>query len=101
MSAQKMLIGVLSGLVAGVAIGLLTAPAKGSETRQKISDSADELKRKLRRLRGQAADELDELKSVFETEVEGLKDDVREKVLKLIETSKKGHNHVKEEAKTV
>lgn len=101
MNAQKILIGVLSGLVAGVAIGVLTAPAKGSETRQKIADSADELKRKLRRLRGQAADELDELKSVFENEVEGLKDDVRERVLKLIETSKKGYNGVKEEAKAV
>ena len=101
MSAQKLLIGVLSGLVAGVAIGVLTAPAKGSETRQKISDSADELKRKLRRLRGQAADELDELKSVFESEVDGLKDDVREKVLKLIESSKKSYNHVKEEAKAM
>ena len=47
MSAQKLLIGVLSGLVAGVAIGMLTAPAKGSETRQKISDSAEELKKKM------------------------------------------------------
>lgn len=100
MGAQKLLIGVLSGLVAGVAIGMLTAPASGSETRQKISDSADEVKKKLRRLRGQAADELDELKSVFESEVDGLKSDVREKVLKLIESSKKTYNHVKDEAKS-
>jgi len=98
MSAQKILIGVLSGLVAGLAIGVLTAPAKGSDTRQKISDSADELKRKLRRIRGKAANELDELKSVFEHEVDGLKDDVREKVLKLIESSKKSYNNIKEEA---
>ena len=101
MSAQKILIGVLSALVAGVAIGVLIAPAKGSETRKKISDSAEELKRKLRRLRGQAADELDELKSVLETEAGGLKDDVRERVLKLIEASKKRYNNVKEEAKAV
>jgi len=101
MSAQKILIGVLSALVAGVAIGVLIAPAKGRETRQKISDSAEELKRKLRRLRGQAADELDELKSVLETEAGGLKDDVRERVLKLIEASKKRYNNVKEEAKAV
>jgi len=101
MSAQKILIGVLSALVAGVAIGVLIAPAKGSETRQKISDSAEELKRKLRRLRGQTADELDELKSVLETEAGGLKDDVRERVLKLIEASKKRYNNVKEEAKAV
>lgn len=98
MRNQKLLISVLSGLVAGVAIGILTAPAKGSETRKKISDSADELKKKLRRLRGRAADELDELQSVFEHEVDGLKDDIREKVLRLIESSKKSYNNVKEEA---
>ncbi len=34
MSAQKILIGALSGLVAGVAIGVLVAPAEGSETRR-------------------------------------------------------------------
>ena len=70
MSAQKVLVCLLSGLVAGVAIGILTAPAKGSETRQKISDSADELKRKLRRLTGKAEDELDELGSIFKNEVD-------------------------------
>ena len=101
MSAQKLLITALSALAAGVAIGLLTAPAKGSDTRQKIADSADDLKKKFRRLTGQAVDELDELKNVFEREVEGLKNDVREKVLKLIESSKKGHDHVKETAKAM
>ncbi|MEP6845409.1 MAG: YtxH domain-containing protein [Panacibacter sp.] len=80
MSAQKILIGALAGLVAGVAIGLLTAPAKGSETRQKISDTTDELKRKLRRLRDKASQDLDELKTDFEKEVKGLKEDVRGQV---------------------
>jgi len=101
MSAQKILITALSALAAGVAIGLLTAPAKGSDTRQKIAGSADDLKKKLRKLTGQAVDELDELKTVFEREVEGLKKDVREKVLKLIEASKKGNNHIKETAKAM
>ena len=101
MNVQKVLISALSGLVAGVAIGVLIAPAKGSETRQKISDSADELKRKIRRLRGQAVDELDELKSLIESEVDGLKGDVRDKVLKLIDASKKKYNHVKEEASAI
>ncbi len=58
MSAQKVLIGALAGIVAGVAIGVLVAPAEGSETRQRISDTADSLKRKLRKLRGVTADEL-------------------------------------------
>ena len=48
MSSQKVLIGTLSGLVAGVAVGLLVAPTSGSETRQKIADSAGELKNKVK-----------------------------------------------------
>ena len=95
MSAQKILIGTLSGLVAGVAIGLLVAPDKGSETRARISESAQSLKKKLRKLRGAAADDLDELQEVFEHEVSGLKDDVRERVLNLINTAKAAGNHMK------
>lgn len=101
MSVQKILVGTLSGLVAGVAIGLLVAPASGRETRQKITDTADTWKRKLRRLRGHAGQELDELQSIFEGEVDGLKDDVRARVLKLIESSKSSYNHLKEEAASV
>ncbi|NIM35613.1 MAG: YtxH domain-containing protein [Hydrotalea flava] len=99
MSAQKLLIGVLSGLVAGVAIGLLTAPAKGSDTRKKIADTADDIKQKLRHLRGQANNELDELKAVLENETSGLRDDVRERILKLVEASKNSYHRMAEDAK--
>ncbi len=95
MSVQKVLIGTLSGLVAGVAIGLLVAPASGDETRKKIADTAGDIKRKLRRLRGKAGDELDELKEIFENEVDGLKEDVRQRVLTLIDASRNSYNHVK------
>ncbi len=95
MSAQKILIGTLSGIVAGVAIGLLVAPNKGSETRAKIADTANSLKKKLQKLRGTTADELDELKEVFEHEVSGLRDDVRERVLNLINSSKAASNNIK------
>ena len=98
MNAKNVLIGALSGLVAGVAIGILVAPASGEETRQKISDTADNLKRKLRQLRGVTADELDELKEIFERETEGLRDDVRSRVLELIKAAKEKGNHIKEQA---
>ena len=42
MSAGKVLLGVMAGAAAGVAIGILIAPDKGSATRKKIMDMADD-----------------------------------------------------------
>jgi gas vesicle protein len=94
MSLQRLFTATLSGIV----IGILIAPAKGTETRRKLSDSVDNIKDKIRRIRGTTNKELEELHDVFEHEISGLRDDVREKVLRLIEVSKKGYNHVKSEA---
>jgi gas vesicle protein len=93
MSLQRLFTATLSGIV----IGILIAPAKGTETRKKLSDSVDNLKDKIRRLRGTTNEELDELHHVFETEISGLRNDVREKVLRLIEVSKKSYNNVRSE----
>ena len=98
MDAQKVMIGTLAGIAAGVAIGILVAPAEGSETRQRIADKAEMLKRKLRQLRGVTTDELDELTDIFERETEGLRDDVRSRVLELIKAAKEKGNHIKETA---
>jgi gas vesicle protein len=89
---------MFTAAMAGVVVGLLIAPAKGSETRQKIADSADQIKDRIRRMRGATNQELDELHEVFEHEIQGLRDDIREKVLKLIDLSKKSYNHIKAEA---
>ena len=65
MSAQRVLIAALSGFVAGVAVGLLVAPASGSEIRQRIADSANDLaggiKDKIRTMRGKAEEELSDI----------------------------------------
>ena len=65
MSAQRVLIAALSGFVAGVAVGLMVAPASGSEIRQRIADSASDLaggiKDKVRNWRGKAEEELSDL----------------------------------------
>ena len=94
MSLQRLFTATLSGIV----IGILIAPAKGTDTRRKLSDSVDNIKDKIRRLRGTTNEELDDLHQVFESEIAGLREDVREKVLRLIEVSKKSYNHVKAEA---
>lgn len=93
MSLQKIIVAATAGLVAGAVIGVLTAPASGKETRENIAKGAEDLKKKIRKLRGQAVDELDELKDLFETEVEGLQDDVRERVLALINKAKVSKNN--------
>ena len=94
---QKIVIGALSGLVAGVAIGILVAPAEGKETRRRISDTAESLRKKLNQLRGMTADELDELKEIIKNETDGMKDDVRHRVLELIKAAKHKGNHIKEQ----
>ena len=94
MSLQRLFTATLSGIV----IGILIAPAKGTDTRKKLSASVDNIKDKIRRIRGTTNEELEQLHEVFEHEITGLRDDVREKVLRLIEVSKKGYNHVKSEA---
>ncbi|HEV3252611.1 MAG TPA: YtxH domain-containing protein [Puia sp.] len=98
MSTQKILVGVLTAVAAGVAIGLLLAPAKGEETRQMISDTASNLKKKFRRIRSSAKSEIDDLKEVFENEIDGLQEDVREKILKLIKSGRTSYNNIKDEA---
>lgn len=94
MSLQRLFTATLSGIF----IGILIAPAKGTDTRKKLNDSVENLKDKFRRMRGTTNEDLAELHQVFEHEISGLREDVREKVLKLIEVSKKGYNHVRSEA---
>ena len=43
MSSEKVFLGVLAGLAAGVAIGILFAPDKGWNTRKRISKKTEDL----------------------------------------------------------
>jgi len=94
MSIQKLLIAVASGMVAGAIVGYLTAPRSGSETRQKIADATGKVKNKLSRLVGKASDELDKLKDIIQSQSDGLSEDVRKRVLKLIASTKASYNNV-------
>ncbi|MBC7720457.1 MAG: YtxH domain-containing protein [Pedobacter sp.] len=66
MSLVKIIVAASAGLAAGVVIGLLAAPMSGAETRQKIADGAEELKKKILNLKGEAEGKFNDYKDAFE-----------------------------------
>jgi len=67
---SKVLVGLLAGLAAGAALGLLFAPEKGSETRDRLSQSLKDLGDSIKE---RAADEIDNLTSLKDKVVSSVK----------------------------
>jgi gas vesicle protein len=69
MKTTNVIAGVLIGVIAGAAIGILMAPDKGSETRRKLSergrDLASTLKDSLNDIVDKAVDKYDDLRQNF------------------------------------
>jgi gas vesicle protein len=88
---------IFSCLAAGAAIGMLMAPENGTTTRQKISNTIEDLKDRLYKVRAKGADELEELKEIFSREITGLKDDTRTRILEILQATKQAGTRVKEQ----
>lgn len=67
---SKILAALLAGIAAGAAIGLLFAPEKGSETRDKLNES---LKNLGDSIKDRAADEIGNLTNFKDKVVDGIK----------------------------
>jgi len=72
---SKVLIGLLAGLAAGAALGLLFAPEKGSETRDKLSQSLKDLGDSIK---DKAADEINNLAGLKDKVVSSVKNKLRQ-----------------------
>lgn len=91
---------LLAATAAGIALGMLIAPEKGKDTQKKITDSLGKLKDKwndIRKLKNISAEDLKELKEIFKQNITGLTDDVRKKVLQIIESAKTEKEEMKTE----
>lgn len=71
---SKTVVALLAGLAAGAALGILFAPDKGDETRDKLSQSLKELSDSVK---DKAAGELDALNSFKEKVVGSIKTKLR------------------------
>lgn len=91
MSTSKFFAGALVGLVAG----LLLAPEKGEDLRNDLADTADKLKKKFDRLRGKAGAELNDLRQILEDEINGLSEDVRYRLLTILDETEAHADHLK------
>ena len=92
---------LLATAAAGIALGLLMAPKKGTETREDISDAFGKFKDKwgdIKNLKNITAEDLRELKEIFAQNIAGLSEDVRNKILEIIEHARPAKETVREEA---
>ncbi|MFD0940428.1 YtxH domain-containing protein [Pedobacter boryungensis] len=72
---SKVVVGLLAGLAAGVALGLLFAPDKGSETRDKLSQSLKDFGDSIK---DKAADEINNLTSLKDKVIDSIKSKLRD-----------------------
>lgn len=77
MNSGKVLLGVLAGITAGAALGILFAPDKGSSTRKKIAQKSDDY-----------AEELEDNFNEFIGRVSEKFENLRAKALRVTENGK-------------
>lgn len=89
MMKHESLFALVAGAAIGVAVGVLFAPEKGSETRRRIKEAAKEGCDMAKVKGAELKEEMNRLKETLAKEGEHLKEDARVRVLKQLEKLEK------------
>jgi len=79
----------------GVAAVLLLTSDKAKELRNDAEDNAKKWKKKFYKLAGSTADSVTDLKDIIGSEIEGLGDDARERIMTILNESGKSGKRIK------
>jgi gas vesicle protein len=77
-NSSNILLGILGAAAAGVVIGMIIAPRKGSDLRSDLKNSAGDFTRKLGDLLAKGKEKYDELRSQATEDGRNLKNDARD-----------------------
>jgi len=75
-SSSKVIVGALAGIAAGIALGLLFAPDKGSETRRKIKEGYGDLSNSLKEKFDLTKDKASDLANKMKSKASSMKNDL-------------------------
>lgn len=86
-NAYKIIFTGFMALVSGVAIGVLLAPNCGTDTRRKVMDTAENIRKRILGFAARSGHTVEDVKQMLNDEIEGLNPNLRNRILQLIETS--------------
>lgn len=74
-----------AGAFVGLIAGILLAPDKGVNTRENLANTADKWREKINEIIGKSEAGLDDLRSYLEQDISGLNEDVRNRILTILD----------------
>lgn len=88
-TAYKIIYTGFTALVAGVSLGVILAPKYNEDTKQKMKETAENIRKRIRGFVTRSGYNVDDVVNMLKDDVQGLNPDLRNRILQMIEYSQK------------